>query len=220
MKIDIGPYTNYIGPYQIAEKILFWKDKNKINKTDPFENHPDATAIYKLGDILDSIPGFTTLCTWIDSKKKRRVKIHIDDYDVWAADNTLAMIIHPVLVKLKEQKHGSPDVDDEDVPEHLRSTAATPLTEEEKNTGHIDDLWVRRWDWVLDEMIWAFGEHANPEWDMQFCSGVSDLKVIDGNLVNGPNDTFKIDMNTKELHIKRMENGRRLFAKYYFALWD
>ena len=27
MKVYIGPYTNWVGPYQIAEKILFWMDR-------------------------------------------------------------------------------------------------------------------------------------------------------------------------------------------------
>ena len=28
MKVKIGPYKNWFGPYQLAEKILFWKDPN------------------------------------------------------------------------------------------------------------------------------------------------------------------------------------------------
>jgi hypothetical protein len=212
MKIDIGPYTDYIGPYQLAEKILFWKNKSRFDESD--------NSIDKLGDFLDSIPGLTSLCTWIDSKKKRRVNIRIDNYDVWSADNTLAMIIHPVLVKLKEQKIGSPHVDDEDVPEHLRTTAATPLTEEQRNQGCTDDLWEKRWEWVLDEMIWAFEQHANPDWEEQFHSGTSDLNWDDGVLKKGPNDTFKFDLEGRKFHMDRMDNGRRLFAKYYFGLWD
>jgi len=32
MKINIGPYINYLGPYQIAEKLLFWMDKADRNQ--------------------------------------------------------------------------------------------------------------------------------------------------------------------------------------------
>lgn len=213
MKIDIGPYTNYIGPYQIAEKILFWKDKHKFNDANPTASHPDADAINKLGEFLDSIPGLTNLCTWIESKRNRKVKIHVDNYDVWSADNTLAMIIHPVLVKLKENKHGSPHVDSEDVPEALHAPAGA-------DPYQTDVHWQARWDYVLDEMIWAFEQHANPDWEEKFYSGKSDLNWDDGTIKKGPNDTFKIDMDGRELHMDRMENGRRLFAKYYFGLWD
>lgn len=213
MKIDIGPYTNYIGPYQIAEKILFWKDKHKFNDANPTESHPDANAIDKLGEFLDSIPGLTNLCTWIESKRKRKVKIHVDNYDVWSADNTLAMIIHPVLVKLKKNKCGSPHVDNEDVPEALHAPAGA-------DPYQTDIHWQARWDYVLDEMIWAFEQHANPDWEELFYSGKSDLNWDDGTLKKGPNDTFKMDMDGRELHMDRMENGRHLFAKYYFGLWD
>lgn len=226
MKVNIGPYRNWIGPHQIAEKILFWKDKYAIYPGISYDDHPDRIAIEKLADFLDSVPGFRKICTWIDSKKKRKVKIHIDGYDVWSADHTLAMIIMPVLKKLKEQKHGSPHVDDRDVPAHLRRAAALPLTDEEKNTGHTDELWEQRWEWVLDEMIWAFEQHANDDWESQFYSGEPDLvtEKVEGTaysqLVKGPNYTFEVDRKGMKAAQKRMDNGRRLFAKYYQALWD
>jgi hypothetical protein len=226
MKVNIGPYKNYIGPYQLAEKILFWKDKYALDKDFPHGVNPDRIVIDKLGDFLYAIPGFQKLCDWIDSKKKRKISVRIDNYDIWSADHTLAVIIAPVLKKLKEHKHGSPHVDDEDVPEHLRATAATPLTEEEKNTGHTDELWEQRWDWVLNEMIWAFEQHADGDWESQFYSGNTDLHIEKnkltgyGELVKGPNHTFEVDIEGRNAAYKRMANGRRLFAKYYNSLWD
>jgi hypothetical protein len=226
MKVNIGPYRNWIGPHQIAEKILFWKDKYAILEGVRYEDHPDRIAIEKLGDFLDSIPGLTKFCQWIDNKKKRKISVRIDNYDVWSADHTLALIIAPVLKKLKEQKHGSPYVDDKDVPKHLRSTAAEPLTEEEKNTGHTDQLWEQRWEWVLDEMIWTFEQHADDDWESRFYSGEADLvtEKVEGTaysqLVKGPNYTFEVDSKARNAAYKRMANGRRLFAKYYNSLWD
>ena len=226
MKVHIGPHTNWVGPYQIAEKILFWKNKYAINEDSYFEQHPDSVAIHKLGDFLDKVPGLTKLCEWIDSKKKRKISVHVDNYDIWSADHTLALIIVPVLKKLKEQKHGSPHVDNKDVPKHLRSTAARRLTKEEKNTGHTDELWEQRWEWVLDEMIWAFEQHAADDWEDQFYTGVTDFHIEKneqtgyGVLINGPNHTFKIDMEGRKAHHERMANGRQLFAKYYQSLWD
>jgi hypothetical protein len=225
MKVYIGPYMTWVGPYQIAEKILFWKDKYAVYEGVPYEDHPDRVAIEKLGDFLDKIPGLTKFCQWNHNRQKRKVKIHIDGYDVWSADHTLAMIIAPVLKKLKEQKHGSPHVDDKDVPEHLRRTAAPSLTDEEKNTGHTDTLWEQRWEWVLDEMIWAFEQHST-DWESQYYSGDTDLvtQKVEGTaysqLVAGPNHTFKVDRKGTQAHAKRMTNGRRLFAKYYLSLWD
>lgn len=227
MKVDIGPYPTWIGPYQIAEKILFWKDKYHEDY-ETAERHGDD--IHRLGEWLagpDDKPSLLNrFCQWVSAKKKRKIKVHIDSYDVWSADHTLALIIHPILVKLKETKHGGPHVDDEDVPEHLRSTAAPALTEEEKNYGAADDNWFKRWDYVLDEMIWAFAQHADDDFDSKFYSGDCDIRFVKDDttglttLENGPNYTFKVDRAAKEAAYERMANGRRLFAKYYLSLWD
>lgn len=208
MKVYIGPYTDWIGPVQIAEKILFWKDRYAINKDNVDEDHPDSVAIYKLADILGKIPGLRKFCEWNYQRQKRKIDIQIDNYDVWNADDTLALIITPVLKKLKEQKHGYPFVDLGDVPEHVRT-----LSDSE------------RWDWVLNEMIWAFEQHST-DWEAQFYSGDPDIRFEKepdtgySTMVRGPNDTFKVDKEGMNNAYKRMENGRILFAKYYQSLWD
>jgi hypothetical protein len=217
MKVKIGPYVNWYGPYQIAETILFWKDK-------------DDDAVFDFGKWLatnrkggDS--WLNKFCRWIDSKRERKVSIHIDNYDVWSMDNTLAMIIVPMLEKLRGNSVGSPWVDDEDVPENLRSTAAPPLTEEEKNCGHTDENWFERWEWVLDEMIWTFQQHMGDDWKEQYESGTYDSTFVKNNDDNfstmkfGPNHTHKTDYEGIKKHQERMDNGRRLFAKYYQGLW-
>jgi hypothetical protein len=214
MKVYIGPHVSWFGPYQLAEKILFWKDRYKDD------------SVHAFGEKLANIKPLASFLTWLYDRKQRKVQIRVDGYDIWNADHTLALIIVPVLKKLKEQKHGSSSVDDEDVPEHLRSTAAAPLTEEEKNTGHADKLWEARWEWVLDEMIWTFEQHADGNWEEQYYSGETDYNhvKVEGTeyyeFQKGPNHTFEVDRDGMQKHRARMDNGRRLFAKYYEALWD
>ena len=36
MRVNIGPYKSWVGPYQIAEKILFWLDKNDDERVHKF----------------------------------------------------------------------------------------------------------------------------------------------------------------------------------------
>lgn len=218
MKVKIGPYTNFIGPYQIAEKILFWKDKY---------NDEDCDMVHTFGKFLASKKDgsdtlLTKFCQWVNTKRERNVKIHIDGYDVWNMNNTLAMIVHPMLLKLKENKHGAPYTDDKDVPAHLRSTNAPP----KENEWDIDEFHFARWEWVLDEMIWTFEQYVN-EWEEQYYSGEIDAKFVPCKdnprsleYVNGPKHTFKVDVKGIEKHQKRMKNGMRLFAKYYDGLWD
>jgi len=43
-------------------------------------------------------------------RKNRAFHIHIDDYDVWNLDHTLASIIHPALIRLKDTKQGYPQL--------------------------------------------------------------------------------------------------------------
>jgi hypothetical protein len=171
----------------------------------------------------------------------RTVYVQLDTSDTWSLDNTLAHIIVPCLKQLKETKNGSPNVDDEDVPDHLKSTSAPP----KENEWDIDDNHFLRWDWVIDEMIWAFGEAANGyEGENAFYSGEADHRYqpVDDNgdpisdeiltweealahegdvvVVPGPNHSYKIDEEGYEAYYKRIDNGFRLFGRYYRNLWD
>jgi hypothetical protein len=201
MKIDIGPYINWIGPYQISNAIFFWVDRRGISSDDPaIYNRWDYRACDKFGDWLDStwVSGF---CNWIHERQKRKMKIRIDPYDTWSMDSTLAYIIHPMLVQLKATKHGSPCVSDEDVPENLRTTSAKLKTKE----WDTDEFHHARWDWILDEMIWTF-ETINTDWDNALHS--PKVEASEG----------KIDW--EDLVQDRVINGLRLFGKYYQNLWD
>ena len=222
MKVKIGPYTKRVGPYQIANAIFFWVDRRGIFADDPpIYSRWDYKAEEKLGDWLADRKWLRAFCNWIHKKKKRKVKIHIDNYDIWSMDHTLALIIHPMLIKLKEKKHGSPFVNDEDVPENIRSTSAPP----KKNEWDTDELFHDRWSWVLDEMIWTFEQLVDENADLQFYSGESDIQWVKKEnelfeMVRGSNDTHKFDSEGYDAWNKRIENGLRLFGKYYRGLWD
>jgi hypothetical protein len=160
--------------------------------------------------------------------KERKISVHIDPWDTWSMDHTLALIIHPMLVQLDDSKHGSPWVDDEDVPEELRSTSA-PAKENDYDT---DANHFKRWDWVLKEMIWAFSQVLDENAENQFHSGEHDIKWVQVNpeetdedkmafeMKRGPNDTHAFDREGWEKWNERKRNGFKLFGKYYEALWD
>lgn len=146
---------------------------------------------------------------------KRKIEVRIDPHDTWAMYETLSHVIVPMLKQLKDTKHGSPFVDDCDVPDNLKSTAAPPKI----NEWDTDDNYHKRWEYVLNEMIWAFEQHSY-DWEEQFFEGNFDLVIKDGSLVHGPNYTGVIDHEGMKAHSTRMQNGRMLFAKYYECLWD
>ena len=237
MKVKIGPFTRWFGPYQLAELLCFWAKKEKDEygfpqKPDWVHNFGEWLAygsiepepeVGELSEMFSESRKPTLLyrfLNWVHSKKSRTIRVRIDPWDTWSMDYTLAHIILPMLKQLKENTHGSPHVDDDDVPEHLRST----LVSDKKNEHDIDDNHHLRWEWVLDEMIFAFENKLDDSWEDQFRTGKIEFltKKLDNGmseLVRGPNDTSKTDWEGRKAYAKRISNGFRLFGKYYEGLW-
>lgn len=213
MKIYINKYRNHwLSPYVILEKIFFWREINY-----------DEPIIEKWANRLE--PFSVKLQDFLDFIHPRIEYVKIDKWDTWSMDHTLSNIIVPMLKQLKETKHGAPLVDDEDVPEELKSTSA-PAKKEEYD---IDDNHFKRWDYVLDEMIFAHESKLNDNWQDQFYTGVADYiheEVEDekyGKLYQmkeGPKHTQKVDWDGMRAMEARIQNGFRLFGKYYQGLWD
>jgi hypothetical protein len=199
MKVHIGPYKSDLIP------VHSWERKYEFMRYEQTDNYFFAEKDYLWYDKLvfgffDKLSSLVKPINRWSNSRKRKINIRIDNYDVWSADHTLALIIHPVLVKLKKQKHGSPLVDDSDVPDYLKSTASPP----KENEWDTDNNHHVRWEYVLDEMIWAFEQCTHEDNnDDQFY----------------PNSDQVYEEGMKS-HYKRISNGHRLFAKYYQGLWD
>ena len=144
MRVYIGPYKNWFGPYQIAEKILFWMDKYEDDRVHAF-------GTWLADDKNGNDSWLTKVCQWINRKKQRKIKIRIDRYDTWSMDHTLALITLPMLKQLKATAHGSAYVDPEDVPEHLRPDPERIKMSEEGKIEHweADNTVHDRWNWYL-----------------------------------------------------------------------
>ena len=224
MKIIIGPYKNYFGPYHLAEKLMFWVPKKKDELNDQVDKfgewlaHGSATPspenILRAKDDRPKTWIYRFLL-WVSSKRIQKVSVQIDPWDTWSMDHTLAYIVVPMLKQLKLTKNGAPNVDNADVPKELRSDAIE---------GDVCVTHFQKWDWVLDEMIFAF-ESKHEDWEDQFYSGEHNIQWIardDGmsEMVKGPNDTFKIDWKGRAAYQKRITRGFKLFGKYFENLWD
>jgi len=116
--------------------------------------------------------------------------IHIDSWDTWSMDHTLARIIHPMLIQLKNDTHSSARVANVDVPEKLHRPPGV-------DEWDLDDDWTPRWNWVLNEMIFAFEQ-----------------------ILEGEDSWWELEPSANKLMQKRIDNGLRLFGKYYRDLWD
>jgi hypothetical protein len=216
MKVVIGPYKSWIGPYQIADALCFWvkpiKDEYGMS-TKPDWVHDFGTWLSG-GENGES--WLLKVCQWIESKRKRRIYVRIDKYDTWSMDHTLAHIIVPMLKQLKATKHGAPNVDNEDVPSPLRSTAPGARDRCE-NDWDIDDNHFHRWEYVLDEMIWTFEQQLDDTSENQF---YDHGEKIAGEDIMDSVERLKVDDAGLKAWADRKQNGYRLFGKYYEALWD
>lgn len=219
MKIYLSkPRNHWISPYTICERLCWWRE---IEYDEPW--------VDRLHSIL--LPLCVVWNRFLDFVHPEIKYIKIDRWDTWSMDSTLTPIILPMLKQLRTSKHGSPNVEDEDVPEHLRSTAAGPKI----NEWDTDDLWHDRWNWVMDQMIWSF-EQLDSDWEAQFHTGKSDIywektgefhenpttgKLEElSEMKRGPNDTHHFDVDGYRAHSDRIDLGLRLFGKYFRALWD
>lgn len=225
MRVKIGPYRDWFGPYQLADLLCFWVPdvvdehgykyspdwvhffgeylahgsiipKNKVGVYPSLGDDRPKTYLYKF-------------LLWVEKRRtpSRHLKIKIDYMDTISASDTMGMIILPMLKAYREHNTGAPQIDHMDAPKELSDDFA-------------------KWDWVLNEMIFAF-DHISGEnmyWETTMSSGNSDMgfvKTSDGmsQLVNGPNHTYKTDKERIKETEKRIDNGLRLFGKYFQALW-
>lgn len=208
MKIWISKYRNHwLSPYVILKKVLFWVDEDKIYNIKNKPNNPYDKWINLLEPFCISLQKF------LDFIHPRWTYIKIDRWDTWSMDHTLAEIILPMLKQLKKDKHGAPYTDDEDVPEYLRSHMAQP----KENEWDTDSLHFMRWDWILDEMIWAFEQKTIDDDEGQFFEHAEN-----GDKLPWDKDYERptVDWDKLKAHQARKKKGYELFGKYYEALWD
>lgn len=89
---------------------------------------------------------------------KRITYIKYHKYDTWNLDHTLALIALPGLKQLKATKKSIAHIDDEDVPQNLRSGVSKAEESFEATAA--------KYEYALDCMIWSFELHINDEIDL------------------------------------------------------
>lgn len=233
MKVYIGPYKKYYGVHAIVEAIFFWQERYPSRE---LESRWDYVLSYKLSDYLSETWVNTFLQKINDLRPKRKIKIKIHKYDSWNLDGTLTPIILPLLKQLRATKHGSGFIEMEDVPEYMRTTSTQEYeaqsvfefykmdSQQEENTKYNVH---HRYDWVLDEMIWAF-EQLQPgvDWEDQYWIVHPEMDFTQHPEDEGSSTVpvrWKVqgecDWVGRQAHQDRISNGLRLFGKYFETLW-
>jgi len=210
MKVKIGHYLKWWGPYQLL---------GLLNHVGVSEDTTDDWA-------EKSPEWFTDLCQWIYDKRKRTIKVKIDDYDVWSMDSTLALIVLPMLKQLKKVKHGAPcGMKGFD---QTSDSAQWCFDFYAKGDNVAWEAGQEEWNAILDEMIWAF-EQLQPDcdWEKQY-------RIVEGEIdwSKHPEDEGKTctpmrwtiepetDYKGMMKHQERISEGLKNFGIFYQNLWD
>ena len=124
-------------------------------------------------------------------RKNKAHHVDIDDHDIWNLDYTLACIIHPALVRLKETQHGYPELWEDGMcyHEYYSRQLHFDFIDEEVESKYLQD----KWNGILDDMIYAMDIIATE-------------KIYD------------IDLDTYDN--ERVDRGLELFGKHFCSLWD
>lgn len=241
MKVYLSNYRHHwFSPYALFDHLFFWTKWSKC--------HRDQSLAWALSNSEDEST-WTDRPDWVEKWHDRLAPlsvaiqktldlihpkidyVKVDYWDTWNMDDSLAQIILPLLRQLHARSHGAPFVDDEDVPDELKSTSAPP----KENEWDTDQNHFKRWHWVLEEMIFAYESKLDESWKKAFQSGSFDKISVPidhaGNKVpkkqaklfrweDGPNHTYKCDYEGMRSVETRIQNGFRLFGRYYQNLWD
>lgn len=164
----------------------------------------------------------------------QKIDVQIERHDTYSTDHTLAHIIYPMLLQLKDTKHGVPaefaDVGGEDYSSQRCFDFYNETQREAFDEG------CKRWDEILDKMIWSFEQLVKSDYDSQYHHGKPNWDWIKTDekffnpMTNKLEETYQIvDKNPKEhwydheghmLHEDRIQEGLELFGKYFRNLWD
>ncbi len=207
MKVYISDYRyNWISPYTMIEYVFFWTAWSKCGRSKEIVKDTDWVAAPEWVDtVADKLRWISVSIQWVLDKIRPRITyVKIDKYDTWSMDNTLALLIVPMLKQLKATKHGVPM----SFAHHV-----DPRTGKEITFGKAE----REWNKTLDKMIWSFEQLLDDTSEDQFWSGEDD-KDLD--ILEIGKSKRKLDYKALQKHDAKIQEGLDLFSKYYRNLWD
>ena len=135
MKVYIGPYRNDMG------SLYRWIDRF-LSKIGFSEETTEKISDFFFETLLETKLG-ARIADYVNSRE-RKIKVRIDDYDVFEARSSLAIIIIPILKELKLNSNGYSMFDKNDAPEGLVIN--------ENDLDYQEILYYS----IMNEMIYAF----------------------------------------------------------------
>lgn len=154
-------------------------------------------------------------------KQRREREVRIHEWDTWCADNTMARIIHPLLVRLKKERHGVPGI------------LCTFVEDEPDEEGKIRfEEGEKKWDEILDKIIFAMraiatGDDGEGNWYERYSGKTrkeKERRMDERMFKNLPwtpeeEEAYKKCNERREEHEKKVQEGCELLGKYFQHLW-
>jgi hypothetical protein len=158
-----------------------------------------------------------------DSEKTQTIRVRIDKWDTWSMDATLAHIIHPMLIQLRDTTHGYPgNLVDENF---ANGIPCRPI-----DTSDGDDPGAQRWTEILNKMIWSFHQLILDKTDEPNVPTPTNYHKMpqrrdnpEGIIEWSPEyneEEYQEFKKQFRVYHDRMQEGFDLFGKYYQHLWD
>jgi len=136
------------------------------------------------------------------NRKNRAHHIHIDNHDVWSLDYTLANIIHPALVRLRERVphfgYPTPYYETEAYPEYSQQGSFEEILDRGAESNYYEEQWMEK----LQKMIDAFA------------------MIIDKDEEYDKIMHHRDDEDARNAWDRKINEGLNLFSENYRGLWD
>ena len=136
------------------------------------------------------------------SRKNRAHHVHIDNHDVWSLDYTLANIIHPALIRLRERVphfgYPTPYFETEAYPEYSAQGSFEEILDRDAESNYYEEQWMEK----LQKMIDAFA------------------MIIDENDDYDKIAHHRDDNDKRNGWYRKIDEGLKLFSENYQGLWD
>lgn len=164
--------------------------------------------------------------------KERKVEVTVEQWDTYSMDHTAALIILPLLLQLKQTKHGVPSGLVTRIGGDTDNNLCFDFIQEDEN--EVFDKLCDKWDEILNKMIWSFQQIVDDSYDSKYHHGHMKLGWKPIEITNPATGNVEkayemVDENPgehwydhvgHELHEERIQEGLELFGKYFRSLWD
>lgn len=162
----------------------------------------------------------------------RKIKIQIDDHDIWSFDHTLANIILPGLLYYRQAAISIPNNVINDSPTNRSTGDKQQCFEFYKiSDDDIENMQLKEWHDILDKMIWSFHQILSCDIDEQYSHGKANFAWVPAPesasysseeelfILQDNSTDYWVDFDGIKLHNERIQEGLTLFGKHFRDLW-